>query len=492
MNFKQVLDALIEVGETSSKNAKVELLEEFLEDKLFNKVVFYAMHGLYHYHINKVPKYSGKVQNSSKNVTSAIFKQLDFLRSSKGTSDSEKRALFQLASISPEAHEVVSRIVKKDLRIGAKGKSVNKAMPGLLRLMPYQRCSTEKKMDNIEFDNDPEQSLPNIIAQEKADGAFTNVLINKKGQIKFLTRNGKEVLQLTKLKKIIRNQEPIIKYGLKRGILNDSKNSCFSTCLHGELRVYKNGEVLDRQTGNGIISQCIQGTADQKDADNVFLVVWISIPLKDFWKGSSPNSYSDNFYKATNFVTQVSDNKYVKLIRSKYVHTLEEAQKFYAEIRNEGGEGAILKDRKTKWKDHTSTTMVKMKNIIDVELVLTAWYHGKPGKKYERCIGGLSGTTACGKLEVNMGTGTGFSDNFRGYHPKKKDGKIIDPLDIDLSKAEEACEEAEMQIGGILQCEAEGVIKSKTNKKPSLFLPRFVGYRFDKDEADTLKDILER
>jgi len=92
-----------------------------------------------------------------------------------------------------------------------------------------------------------------------------------------------------------------------------------------------------------------------------------------------------------------------------------------------------------------------------------------------------------------MGTGIGFSDEFRGYFPEKnKHGKIIDKMNIDLNKAQEAIDEVEMQIDCIIQCECESVIKSKTKKKHSLFLPRFVGYRIDKSEADSLQDILGR
>jgi ATP-dependent DNA ligase len=497
MSFQKILEVLNKIGKTNSSNEKIELFRKYLKNSLFKKVVYYAMNDLYHYHINNFPPKAKNTfalppETSEKIKIKQIFKELDFLRKATGASDTDKYQLYTVCrSIDESAVEVVRRIVKKDLRCGVKGKSVNKAVSGFLTVMPYQRCSTAKKIEKINFDNDPEQSLPNVIAQEKADGAFVNVLINRKCQIKVLTRNGKTVRQLRKLKSKIRSQAPEIQYGLKRGILNEKNwDAC---CLQGELRVRRNGKILDRQTGNGIINQCIQGTAHPEDADNVFLTVWLSIPLKDFWKGKCERSYSDNLYMAKNFVNVVGDKKYVKIIKSKYVHSIEEAKEFYRKIRDEGGEGAIVKNRTVKWKSHTSTEMVKLKNVIDVELVFTGWYYGKKGKKYQNCIGGVTGTTSCGKLEARIGTGTGFDDQFRGYFPlKDSNGKIIDKMKIDKKKAKKAMDYLDGKKGEIFGCECESISSSKTKKKPALYLSSFIGFRFEKSEADSLKELMER
>jgi len=499
MSLKNVLAKLEVLNGTASTNDKVELLKGYLENKLFLKTVIYALHGLYHYNIKQFPPKAKNTflqsPDSKAHPLKLVFDQLDYLRGATGANDTDKYQLYKFCEvIDEETIEVVRRIVNKDLRCGVSAKLINRALPNTLLIMPYMRCHTEQKIDNIVFDNNPEQSLADIIIQEKADSMFCNVLINGNGKIRFLTRNGKTVRQLTSLKKKMTDRPPVKRYGTRRGIKNSTVNEFYSMTFQGEMMVMKKGKLLSRGTGNGILNQCIQGTASPEDAKCVVIRLWDSVPLGDFWKGIYNRTYSDRLFKTRQFVSCIGDKKAVDLVLTKYVHTLEEAQDFYSKIRLAGGEGAILKDRKTIWKSHTSPTQVKMKNVIDVELILTGWYHGKVGKKYEHCIGGLMAKSACGEIEVNLGTGIGLSDDFRGYHPIKDKitMKIIDPMVIDMDLAEEACEDVEMQEGAIIQCECESVSKSKTKKKHSLFLPRFIDYRFDKDEADTLKDILER
>lgn len=499
MSLKKVLEKLEILKGTASTNDKVELLKDHLENKLFLKTVTYALHGLYHYHIKQFPPKSKNTflqsPTSKTHPLKLVFDQLDYLRGSTSANDTDKYQLYKFCEvIDEETVEVVRRIVNKDLRCGVSAKLINRAKPKTLLIMPYMRCHTEKKIDNIIFDNDPELSLANIIIQEKADSMFCNVLVNKDGKIRFLTRNGKTVRQLTGLKKKMTDRSPLQRYGSRRGIKNTSIINFNSMAFQGEMMVMKKGKLLPREIGNGILYQCTQGTASPEDAECVVLRLWDCLPLKNFWEGSYDRSYSDRLFTTRQFVRQIGDAKIVDLVMTKYVHTLEEANNFYSQIRIAGGEGAILKDRKTLWKSHISPTQIKMKNVTDIELILVGWYHGKVGKKYEHCIGGLIAESACGKIKVRIGTGIGLSDKFRGYHPFKDPvtNKILDPLDIDMDLAEEACEEIEMNEGAIIGCECESVTNSKSKGHHSLFLPRFVEYRFDKDEADTLEDILER
>jgi len=500
MSLKPILDKLDTIKGTASKNAKIELLREYLEDTLFRRVVVYALHGLYHYNINKFPPKAKNVfsfppDTSNKHKLQAIFRSLDFLRTAKGANDTDKYSLYwHCKETDEETVEVVRRIVTKKLGCGFSGKTVNKARPGTLLIMPYCGCSPENKLSNLVFDNDPEQADTNIIAQQKEDCIFCNVMIDSKFRIKFATRNGKTIQQLDRLRKQILDSPPVITNGTRQGIKHNSITDFSSTVIQGELMILKNGKILDLATGSGILNQCIQGIANPADARCAIIRVWDCIPLYDFWKGIYNKSYADRLFSTRQFVNSVGNSRAVRLVDTRPVHTLKEAQTFYSEVRNKGGEGLILKDRTVIWKFHKSPKQIKLKNVIDVELILTGWYHGKKGSKYEHCIGGLRAESSCGKLKVNLGTGVGFIDEFRGYHPWKHQvtGDIIDPLDIDLEKAHEACEAVELNVGAVIQCECTAVSKSKTKAHHSLSLPRFAAYRFDKDTADSLQDLLRK
>ena len=83
--------------------------------------------------------------------------------------------------------------------------------------------------------------------------------------------------------------------------------------------------------------------------------------------------------------------------------------------------------------------------------------------KYKGLVGALNCISACGKLSVSVGCG--FTDEMRGVDFKEYIGKIIT-----VTYNEK--------------------ITKKGSDEVSLFLPRFVEVRADKDVADNLDRIL--
>ena len=234
----------------------------------------------------------------------------------------------------------------------------------------------------------------------------------------------------------------------------------------GELLVRKNGKILPRKTGNGILNSCLHGTADPEDAKCVIFKCWDCLPLKSFYEGYHRAIYNTRIFETSQFVRAVNDPDFVDTVMTKRVNDYEEAHEFYGEMRKVGKEGAILKNLDLVWKDHTSTDQVKMKNVSEAELEIVGWESGKEGTKYELCMGAIKCRSAEGSLEVSVGSG--FSDEQR-------------EADWDMA------------IGEICTVEFESVIQDKRNKgKYSLFLPRFKEVREDRDTPDTIKDILKR
>ncbi len=455
-----VYQKLTKIASTPSTNDKISLLKGYLEDKDFQKVVKFALSGDMTFNVKALPRFKFSFPNRK---VSDIFSFLNTLSLQSGASDADKRKLAAYASIDSGTYEVVKRIITKDLKCGVSAKLVNKAKPGLVNTVPYMRCSTDKKIGNITY--------PAII-QEKADGMFVNIMINKKGQIKILTRNGKIVRQLDLLKKIILNgrglPKRVGKLTKNYGILNNShsKGVHLNKVFTGELLVMKKGKILERKIGNGILNQCIQGTASRENANCVVFRCWDCLPLDKFYDGFYDVYYSSREFEVRSFVHAVNDPQYVGEVMSKRVDSYEEAHDFYAEIRKAGGEGAIIKNLSAEWKDHTSVDMIKMKNVSDAELEIVGWEYGKEGTKYEMCMGAIRCKSSDGLLEVSVGSG--FTDADR-------------EADWDLAE------------GSIVTVEFESVIQDK--RKPgrySLFLPRFKEVREDRDRADTIKDILNR
>ncbi len=462
MSLKRSYKMLSKLADTSSTNEKVSLLKKFLQDEQFKKVILYTLDERLKYNIKQIPKYQNKT-NLFTGSNKQIFKELDKLSKQTGASNLDKQNLFNLASIDQETYEVVARIVKKDLRCGCSAKLVNNAIPCTIAYLPYMRCSTDKKIKNIKYDKEL-----GAIVQEKGDGTFVAIHIDKDGEAKFYTRNFSKVHQLHKLKAIIRNgiidihKKKIIDKGL---IDKTFKDGFLQRVYHGEMLVRKNGNILDRKTGNGIINQCIQKTALQSDADCIIIKLWDSIPEKDFWKKMYCDiQYNTRLRQTMKFVSAIN-NDCVQLIETQRVFSYEEAQKFYSRIRKEEKEGAILKNAHAIWKDGTSTEQIKMKNVSDAEMRAVEWKKGEKGTKYEKYMGAVLFETDDKKVQVWVGSG--FSDAERKKYSNKDLGKIS-------------------------TIEFESLIKDKNKDIYSLYLPRHSEQRFDRNSTDTLESLKNR
>ena len=451
MSLKSVHQNMLKIKDTKSTNAKISLLSEMLlNSEDFKRTIVLMYDDFKHFKVNKLPKKmkvsGGLLAPSSSNHNQELFAYLEKLASQKGTSNSDKQALCKLASIDAETYEVVTRIINKDAKCGIGGKSINKAMAGLLFLMPYCRCSTEKaKMGNIDYER-------GAIGQEKADGMFVNNIIDRDGGVLFRSRNGNVVHQLDHLKEFF----------------HKTPKDYRDTVYMGELLIMIDGKILPRQKGNGILSSCLQNTADPRMAKHAIIKLWDAVPQKQFWAGESEIAYKFRLGRVANFVKKMNNiqpNTLLSKIESKSLHSLEEAQAFYKRLRLEGKEGAIIKNQLAKWKDHTSPDQVKMKNVSDAELRITGWEYGKSDTRFKDCMGSVQLKSDDNLIFVSV---SGFKDHERLYDWDERVGKIA-------------------------TLEYDGIITDKN--KPgvySLYLPRNLEMRPDRSDTDTLKSLRKR
>jgi len=486
MSLQNVYAQIRKLGSTPSKNDKVELLKVYLKDPLFQKVSTFTLDSRRTYNVKVFPQFNTVESAGVPDQANQLLDFLDSLNTQSGSTKLDKDKLFSLAAIDEATYELTKLICTAGFKCGCSVKSFNKALMGSIFYIPYCRCSTETKLHMI--------SWP-AFAQEKADGTFTNMIVSKAGKIKFLTRDGNKLKQLGKLKKRILKNLPERYYG---------------NVFQGELLIPDpDGNIMNRQTGNGIITSCQYDSADQAVVDETIMRLWDIIPLDDFWAGASKIEYFPRYNNVVAAASEVAHSCFT-VVETKVVTCLAEVHEFYKYIRSLGGEGLITKDFKALWKDHTSPLQCKMKNVMDVEMDITNVYMGEPDSKYEKCLGGLGTTSGCGMITVNVGGG--FSDAQRGYipvselHPKAikaKDndfgftdpetGEYYPPLYIDSKAAKDAIEywENEMGSGAVAGLECESVSYSKSKSTYSLYLPRFDMLRTNK-KADTFEGLKER
>lgn len=467
-SLKSVHEKISVIKNTSSTNDKIKLLKEYLKDDLFRECVVLAYSENTNFWINSFKSIS-KSYNKSEDEILYCIKEFGLRKITKdmipkilhkisthtGISDREKRHLEFISSIDLETYYLTEMICKKDLDCGINIKSINKAVPNLIYETPYQRCSTMKYFDRINFDDSP-------IIQCKANGMFAYLIVEKNKDNNILTfksRSGKVFNQLDILIDKLISTTRKMKYGINKGLL---ENIDESFVLMGELRVFEEDHsIMNRQKGNGILTSCLYGTADVEYLDRIFYTIWDYLSLEDFNRHESDISYSDRFFKASIRVSSVDDDRILRLIPSLYVNSKKEANDFYLKMVNEGEEGAIIKNRLSLWKNNTSRDMIKMKPIIEVEMKIVGFT--KHLKKPE-WMGAIELESSDGKVKCLCGSG--FTEDDRGIDWKKNIGKIV-------------------------SIETEGLIRDKKSDIFSLYLPVFIEIRNDKRKANSLKEIQE-
>ncbi len=462
MSLTPVLEKLKTVGATASKNDKLELLREYLKDGLFNLVVRYTLQPTLRYHCKKLPPYqpTDKVFHIKE-----LFKKLNYLAAQPGASDADKEDLAEIASsFGEDTWEVVHRIVQKKLKCGATAASINRAAgERLIKIVAYMRCKTHEHIKNMTFP---------LLAQLKADGQFCYMIIDKDAKFKFMTRNAKTVFQLEHLHKELHH-------------LTKHREQVY----HGELVVYDENfeKFLPRKEGNGILNSCMQKSCDPAVLERIVFRVWDVVSEYDFWNGRCDTGYRERFSTCSERVITLNNKRYFETVKSKYVQNIAEADEYYVQLRQEGEEGCILKHDHAGWKNCTSGSkdMCKMKEIKEAELRYIGWEYGDSEGKYRTVIGSLLCESECGKLKVSVSGLTDKQRGVKGYETlaNGEEVAIPDPKQFDRWDSFE---------GDILEVEYNEVIQDDRTKVYSLFLPRIVDFRNDKDVADTLKFLLAK
>jgi ATP-dependent DNA ligase len=274
------------------------------------------------------------------------------------------------------------------------------------------------------------------ITQCKMDGMRFNAIV-REGKCEFRSRNGKEIQLLGNLE-----QEFI------------SLAGDVDCVFDGELLVMRDGAILSRQEGNGILNKANKGTISANDAAMVNATVWDIIPYVYFTDGHCPTPYSTRFTTLQN----MNLSGKIHLVESAIVDDIETAKATFEKYLAAGQEGIILKDMNGPWEDKRSKGQIKFKGEMECDLKVVAVEEGSG--KYEGQLGALVCVSSDGIVKVNVGSG--FNDEQR---------KSLMPRDL---------------LGKIIAVKYNARIKNNRGDE-SLFLPIFVEIREDKDVADSSK-----
>ena len=423
-----ILDILNEIAATSSRNEKEAIIRREKDNELLKQVFFLAYDPFTQFYIRKIPEYERNESTHAASLVSMLL-GLETLTSRRATGNTAIYHLqTMLMALNASDAQVLERIIGKDLKCGASDSTANKVWPGLVHEFPCMLCTPfdEKLIAKFKWP---------ALVQLKMDGMRFNAIV-KDGKCEFRSRNGKEINLLGNLE-----QEFLT---LSRGV---------NVVYDGELLVEVEGNIQDRQTGNGILNKAVKGTISAGEAASVRATVWDCIPYEHFKVGKGTVQYAVRFA----MLQSASLHPKIRLVESTSVDSFEEAQKIFEGYLSQGQEGIILKDMSGLWEDKRVKTQVKFKAELDCDLKIVAIQPGTG--KYEGMIGAYICESADGVIKVDVGSGLSDDD--------RKNRNVV---------------------GKILAVVYNARIKNKQGDE-SLFLPRAVEIREDKTEADNSEKI---
>lgn len=346
--------------------------------------------------------------------------------------------------------ELFIRIIRRDLRAGFTDGTINRVFPKTIAEFPYMRCSLPPKSNMADWD-----WSVGIIVQEKADGMFANVNVDSVGGVNITSRQGTPI-PLDHLAELERACSGTLKPG---------------TQTHGELTVYKDGKLLPREEGNGVMNSICSG-GELPAGHAVRFDAWDQIPLSAVQpKGKYEVPYKTRLVGLIAQVKALGEkartDSGVFVIPTRICRTRDDAMAYYRELLKQRKEGTISKHPDAIWKDGTSKDQVKFKLEVVVDLEVVGVLPGTPGTKTEGRAGSLECRTSDGLLTVAV---TVKNEAMRAQIDAANDawiGKIMPVVSNSVM--------APGEEGGF----------------HSLFLPRFAEAtpRTDKSQADSLEDV---
>jgi len=345
-------------------------------------------------------------------------------------------------ALNDEDQDTFRKILARDLRIGCSTATFNKIWPGMIKTYPCMLAASYSEKNIAEI------SYP-AYSQTKMDGMRCNIIVHRDGKVEVRSRQGK----LFETHGVFDEEAQIMREAI------DQHNEGWYVVLDGELLCHdSNMQVLPRQISNGICNKANKGTITPVEAQKLTLVVWDYIPQPVFEEDvEDPLMYSERYEMLYNIFCDFALSRFM-LVDTRTVNNLDEARDHYREMIEEGQEGTILKDMSVGWSNTRSRLTVKFKEIKDIDLRVVKWNEGTGRNK--GLLGALTAETDDGKIRVNIGTG--FSDEQRKLFTE------------------------EFVMGKIVEIEYNQRISSGGGRDTdSLFLPRFIELREDKDYTNS-------
>ncbi len=396
--FTPVFNILQELDAEPSSNLKKDIVRKYKDHAEFLMTVEAALNPLTTYGIKKIPEYDvGRPVITLRNA----IKKLGPLANRNVTGGKAiKHLQYLLENVEFDDALVIERIIKKSLDCGTGARLINSALGRqVIATTPYNGCA-------IFNAKTAEKLVYPCLIQTKMDGMFQYAFINGTS-ISWMSRQGVEL-------------------GVSIPHLEEELIANFPSghITSGELlAVDDDGVYLPRKIGNGIVNKIRQGKAvSDKLVKSLRYVLWEVTP-REVYEGKATAAYTQTVFKQ--IVTQLSETNPLYITTPDYeiINAKHEADRFYAEQRALGREGAIVKSSDHVWENRRSKSQLKMKAKETADLRVVDICEGSG--QFKGMLGAFMVETDDG--EVKCRVGTGFTPAQREeYYSQDMVGKVVE------------------------------------------------------------------
>lgn len=415
-NLEQVHIFLEEMRSTSSNNQKLEILKKYRSNDYLRKVFNYTYSPFkkYNIHSRNIKKKSELI--APENFYSDLFQLLDDLRERKITGNSAIQAVNAFTDSLPEhITKIVYLILDRDLQMRASTASINKIFKDCIPTFSVALAATYAP-GMVDFENKSQQWF----GSRKLDGVRC-LAIKQDGDVKFVSRSGKEFLTLDRV---------------KQEILALNCNEDF--VLDGEMCLLNSNGSDDFQ---GIIKQIRRKNHTIK---NPKFLVFDCLTIDEFESRTGNTNLTDRLQRCAIESIKNTNLQTLSVLPQTHITTEDQFAEMVSDAEKQGFEGIMVRNN-TPYDGKRSKNLLKVKKFHDAEYTVKRVDLGDMRfvENGQEIVKDVLRNIIIEHKGCDVAVGSGFSKEEREYYyanPNELLGKIV---------TVQYFEETENQMGGI-------------------------------------------
>ena len=390
--MKQVINIIDKLENTSSTTDKVSIIKQNESNEDFTKILYYTYNDSLQFGFSE-KKLRELLKNYLENSTSYIghlwdtgFEMLDTLSKLNINDSLRKEVLEFLSNCNSKEQELWIKVLTKDLRCNISGKSINKAIKGLIPEFNIQQAYQISKY--------PLKNGTWFVLEEKLNGINCSDVNGI-----MLSRQGKEISSL---------------YHILEQLNQTSFKGYY---FNGEL-VRKNIDNISNGENFRLTTSIVN--SDAEDKTMIDFIVFDLLPIDEFFIGKSKLKYKERLRQLRQLKAETIEKGLINLDIPKvyYEGTEPSVVEEYLNLATSEDKEGLMAIKDCEWKNKRHQGILKIKKFSEIDLVITNVLEGEGRLK------GVMGALEVQYKDNTLNVGSGYDDEFRQWAWDNKDSLI--------------------------------------------------------------------